>query len=130
MKRRTYLQSILAGTAVAAMEAAAPGGHPIQLEVDLSVDPAKEAHMLNIFHTQFRPAAEKQPGYIRVEMLKLRTVVQPPAPADCNYRFVLTYQSEEQRQKWITTPIHKQLWPKIEDTLRTKNYNVLLYDVA
>jgi antibiotic biosynthesis monooxygenase (ABM) superfamily enzyme len=134
MKRRTYLRNIvgniLAGTAVAAIGAAAPSAHPIQLEVDLAVDPAKEAQMLNIFHTQFHPAAEKQPGFIRVDMLKLRTVIQPPAPPDCNYRFVLTFQSEELRQKWIKTPIHNQLWPKIEDTLRTKNYNVLLYDVA
>jgi len=31
-------------------------GHPIQLLVDLSVDPAKEQEMLHNFHNVFRPA--------------------------------------------------------------------------
>jgi hypothetical protein len=42
---------------------------------------------------------------------------------------VLTFSSEALRQKWIATDIHKQLWPKIEDTLADKNYSRLLYEV-
>jgi hypothetical protein len=37
---------------------------PIELHVDLVVDPAKERELLDTFHNVFRPAASKQPGYI------------------------------------------------------------------
>src|SRR5436305_14140147 len=110
MKRRTYLKTILAGMASAAAQAADTAG-PIQRHVDLSVDPAKEKEMLHNFETVFRPAAVKQPGYIDVKMLKLRSTIMGKAPAGINYRFALSYQSEELRQKWINSAIHQQVWP-------------------
>ena len=57
MKRRTYLQAMLAVGAGAAAVRAADSAHPILLHVDLSVDPAKEKEMLHNFETIFRPAA-------------------------------------------------------------------------
>ena len=128
MKRRTCLKAILAGAgSLTAVQAAAPE-NPIQLYVDLSVDPAREQEMLHNFKTIFRPAASKQPGYIDVQMLKLRTAVQGKAPEAGNYRFVLKFVSEELRQKWIASATHQKVWPTVENTLTTKNYTVLLYD--
>jgi heme-degrading monooxygenase HmoA len=109
--------------------AAAAGPRPIQLHVDLAVDPAKEKEMLKNFETIFRPAASKQPGYIDVKMLKLRTAVMGKAPAGVNYRFNLTFKSEELRQKWVASDIHQKVWPTIENTLAHKNYSVILFDV-
>ena len=45
-----------------------------------------------------------------------------------NYRFQLTYESEELRQKWIKSDVHQKVWPTIEKTLSKKNYPVLLFD--
>lgn len=101
---------------------------PIQLHVDLSVDPAQEQEMLHNFHTVFRPAASKQPGFVDVKMLKLRSALAGAAPAASNYRFELTFASEEQRQAWVATATHQQVWPTIEKTLASKNYTILLYD--
>jgi heme-degrading monooxygenase HmoA len=129
MERRTYLKTVLVGAASAALPAANPE-HPIQLHVDLSVDPAKEQEMLHNFKTIFHPAAAKHPGYIDVQMLKLRTAIQGNTPAGANYRFVLRYASEELRQKWVASAIHQKVWPTIENTLTSKNYTVLLYDIA
>lgn len=129
MKRRTCLQTILMG-ACAATAAADAKQRPIQLHVDLSVDPAKEREMLHNFHTIFRPAASKQPGFIDVKMLKLRSALTGAAPAGANYRFELTFASEEQRQVWTATKTHQEVWPTIEKTLVSKNYTVLLYDEA
>ena len=84
--------------------------------------------MLHNFKTIFRPAASKQPGYIDVQMIKLRSAIQGKAPEAGNYRFVLTFVSEELRQKWIATAVHQKVWPTIENTLTSKNYTVLLYD--
>lgn len=128
MKRRAYLKTLLAAGAAIGVQAA-PSGRTIQLHVDLAVDPAKEREMLHNFETVFKPAASKQPGYIDVKMLKLRQTVMGKAPEGSNYRFVLTFASEELRQKWIATDTHQKVWPTIENTLRNKNYNVLLYDV-
>lgn len=129
MKRRSYLTAMLA--AVAGMKvsrAQAAPAKPIVLNCDLAVDPAKEEEMLKNFHTIFFPAASKFPGYVDLKMLKLRTVYTGTAPAGCNYRFQLTYQSEEMRQKWIKSDVHQKVWPTLENTLSTKNYTTLLFD--
>jgi hypothetical protein len=118
---------VAAGLAPAAASAqSAP--RPIALFVDLSVDPKKEKDMMRHFHTVFRPAAAKQPGFIEVKMLKLRGEIQGKGPAGVNYRFEIRFQSEEQRQNWIKTDIHQQVWPPIESALTKKDYTVLLFD--
>lgn len=119
---------LAAGASAAGVLAAGPG-NPIQLHVDLAVDPAMEKEMLHNFETIFRPEAAKHPGYIDVKMLKLRTALQGSGPAGVNYRFSLTYRSEGLRQKWVASAEHKRVWPTIENTLSSKNYTVLLFDV-
>jgi hypothetical protein len=100
----------------------------IQIHVDLSVDPVRELEMRERFEKTFKPAAAKFEGYRDVKIVKLRKAFVGEAPAGINYRFVLQYQSEELRQKWIASDIHQEVWGMIEATLRTKNYNVLLFD--
>jgi hypothetical protein len=112
--------------AVAAQTAAAQ--NPIVLYCDLTVSAAREPEMLKNFHTIFKPAAEKFPGYIDVKLLKLNKVYTGAAPAGINYRFQLTYVSEEARQKWIHSDIHQKVWPTVENTLSTKSYSTLLFD--
>jgi heme-degrading monooxygenase HmoA len=129
MKRRSYLTAMLgaiAGTKL--VRAQQKAANPIVLYCDLTVDPSREAEMLKNFHTIFKPAAVKFPGYIDVKLLKLRTVYTGAAPAGVNYRFQLTYASEEARQKWIKSDIHQKVWPTVENTLANKNYSTLLFD--
>ena len=144
MQRRNMLKLMAAAgigaSGAAGARAMAQGGSaggggerkPIVLYCDLAVDPAREAEMLEAFHTRFRPAAEsfRGRGFIDLKMLKLRSVIQGgPAPAPgIDYRFQLTYQSEEQRQVWIKSDIHQEVWPLIEDTVLNKDYLVLLTD--
>jgi hypothetical protein len=128
MKRRSYLTAMLAAVAGLKGASAQTAKNPIVLHVDLSVDPAKEQEMLRNFRTVFKPAATKFQGYIDVKMLKLRQAMQGSAPAGVNYRFQLTYESEELRQKWVASDVHKKAWPTIENTLRSKDYLVLLFD--
>ena len=128
MKRRMYLKAMLAGTAGLAGAGAQSSKNPIVLHVDLSVDPGKEQEMLRNFRTVFKPAAMKHPGYIDAKMLKLQSAMQGSAPAGMNYRFQLTYESEELRKKWVASDVHQKVWPTIENTLRSKDYTVLLFD--
>ena len=43
-----------------------------------------------------------------------------------NYRFTLTFASEELRQRWVASETHQTVWPTIEKTLSSKNYRVLV----
>lgn len=101
----------------------------IQVHVDMAVDSAKEREMVRYFETVFRPAAMKFRGYIDVRVLKLSGVPVGTAPAGINYRFTITYESEELRQKWIASEIHQEVWGEMEKMLSTPDYTVLLFDV-
>jgi hypothetical protein len=129
MKRRSYLKTMLAaGASLATAGAQEKAAKPIVLYCDLSVDPAKEQEMIRNFHTIFKPAAVKHEGYIDVKICKIRSALQGKAPAGINYRFELTYKTEELRQQWVASAVHKKAWPTIENTLTTKDYPVLLCD--
>ena len=102
----------------------------IVLYCDLAVDPSREKEMLDNFYRRFKPAAMKFDGYIDVKMVKIRRVIQggPPLAPHINYRFQLTYESEEKRQSWIKSDVHRKVWPLIEDKVTNKDYLVLLSD--
>ena len=74
--------------------------HPIVLYCDMAVDPAQEQKMLDHYHNDFKPVAEKFEGYIDLKIVKLRRVMQggPPPPEGVNYRFQLTDKSELKRR--------------------------------
>jgi antibiotic biosynthesis monooxygenase (ABM) superfamily enzyme len=101
----------------------------IRLYVEMDVSPGREKEMLETFHNTFVPEAVKHEGYIRVKMLKRRTIIQGTAPTNHNYRFELEFESEELRQKWIASAGHQRVWPLVEKTITTqKTYPVVLYD--
>ena len=134
MNRRGILRTAFA--AIAAAAGAARNAPPawantrhIRLYVEMDVPPAREREMLDAFHNTFVPEAVKHEGYIRVKMLKRRTVIQGSTPPAHNYRFELEFESEELRQKWIASAGHQRVWPLVERTMTTqKNYPVVLYD--
>ena len=126
MRRRTCLATL--ATAGAAL--AAPAPHPIQLHVDLEVDPAKEKELVLNFRRVFRPAISKQPGFVSVRLLKLRQAVVGAAPANAPYRLVISFQTEEQRQTWVASEDHQRAWPAIEGTLKGAKLTVLLYNTV
>ena len=136
MNRRGILRSAFVATAAAlgvsrvAAAAGAPTRH-IRLYVEMDVPPGREREMLQAFHGTFVPEAVKHDGYIRVKMLKRRSILQGTAPAAHNYRFELEFESEALRQKWIASAAHQRVWPLVERTMKTqKDYPVVLYDEA
>src|SRR3954447_24976409 len=114
LNRRKCIGMMMAGAAAGTVSGA-PSGRPIQLHCDLAVDPKREQEMLDNFEKIFRPVARKQPGFIDLKMLRLKDAIRGPKPL--KYRFELTMQSEELRQKWIATEAHAKAWPTIENTL-------------
>ena len=101
----------------------------IRLYVEMDVAPGREREMLETFHNTFVPEAVKHAGYVRVKMLKRRTILQGTVPAQHNYRFELEFESEELRQQWIASTGHQRVWPPVERCMTTlKDYPVVLYD--
>src|SRR6185503_2849192 len=134
MHRRGILRSAFVAAAAAlgvgrfATPARAQTKH-IRLYVEMDVAPGREREMLDTFHNIFVPEAVKHEGYIRVKMLKRRTIIQGTAPANHNYRFELEFESEALRQKWIASAEHQRVWPQVEKAITTqKTYPVVLYD--
>jgi hypothetical protein len=120
--------AVSAGRLQAAQDGVPQTKH-IRLFVEMDIAPAREREMLNLFHNQFVPEAVKHAGYIRVKMLKRRSILQGTAPPTHNYRFELEFESEELRQKWIASAAHARVWPPVEAMMTTtKNYPVVLYD--
>jgi hypothetical protein len=101
----------------------------VQLHCDLSVDPRSEAEMVHYFETVYRPAAEKFEGYVDLRLLKLNAVLLGAAPPGLDYRFSITYASEELRQKWVHSDVHQVVWPALQAFLVATNFDFLLFDV-
>ncbi len=125
MNRRQHIGA-LAGAALSAAETA---GAPIQLHVDLEVDPAREKELLANFGNVFRPAIRRQPGFVDVKLLKLRSALAGKAPANCSFRLLISFQTEALRLQWVKSDDHQKAWPTIEKTLKGVKTIVLLYDV-
>jgi heme-degrading monooxygenase HmoA len=122
---------MMAGAIVKAALGQTPRKGPVELHLDFTIEPGKEKQLLENFRKIFRPAASKQPGYISVQLLRVRTVIQgPAAPQGVNYRFVLKYETEELRQQWVKRPIHQEVWPTLESQFASKDYTIRLFDTT
>jgi heme-degrading monooxygenase HmoA len=128
MNRRTCLKALAAAIPVSAGSTASVA--PIQLHCDLQVAPAREKEMLAKFSRIFRPVIRKQPGFVDVKLLKLRSELQGKAPANCAYRLIISFQTEEQRLQWVATKDHQKAWPAVEQTLTGVKFSALLYDTV
>ena len=62
-------------------------------------------------------------------LLKLLAVPVGTAVEGLTYRFAITYEDEELRQKWIASDIHQEVWGGMEKMLSTPNYTVILFEV-
>ena len=129
MDRRTCLKTVVAAGAGTAL-AAAQTKNPIMLHCDLEVDPAREKEMLTNFHKTFEPVIRKQPGFVDVQLMKLRSAVMGKTPTPANYKLLISFQTEEQRVTWVGTDEHQRVWPTIEKTLKGFKFNAILYDLV
>ena len=101
----------------------------VQLHCDLTVDPERAAEAEHYFETVYRPAAMKFEGYVDLQLLKLQSVLAGQAPAGLNYRFSITYQSEELRMAWVRSDVHQVVWPTLQAYLMSDHFDFLLFDV-
>jgi heme-degrading monooxygenase HmoA len=126
MNRRDYLKVLAVAVPAAGLPAVPADGAPsgfMEMHIDFAVEPGKEETMLANYRNNFRPAISKQPGFIMVNLLKLRRGGADQTP----YRLVLAFQTEEQRVAWTKTDAHQASFPTIRDTMakgsKTNSYD-------
>ena len=102
---------------------------PIQLHVDLAVDPAREADAVRYFENTYGPTASRFDGYVDLRLLKLQAALAGSAPAGVNYRFSITFTSEDLRLKWVSSDAHQEVWGTLETFLTRREYGFLLFEV-
>ena len=101
----------------------------VQLHCDLTVDPKRADEAEHYFETVYRPAAMQFEGYVDLQLLKLQSVLAGQAPRALNYRFAITYESEELRTAWVRSDVHQVVWPALQAYLMSDNFDFLLFHV-
>ena len=101
----------------------------IQLHCDLSVDPRRDAEMVEYFETVYRPSAMPFEGYIDLCLLKLSAVLAGSSPPGLSYRFSITFESEALRQVWVASAVHDEVWGALQGYLASYDFTFLLFDV-
>ena len=73
--------------------------------------------------------ASRFEGYIDLQLLKLQAALVGSAPAGINYRFSITFASEELRLKWVASDAHQEVWGTLETFLTRHLYDFLLFEI-
>jgi heme-degrading monooxygenase HmoA len=134
VSRRNCLKKLAAvgatGLLLSSPTTAAPSGsvHPIQLHVELDVTPGKEKEMEEAFRDLFSPLIRKQPGFVEVKLLKFTKAFEGKDIAP--YRLLISFETDEQRQRWVANPEHQHVWLTIGKTLRYEPNTVILYETV
>jgi hypothetical protein len=103
--------------------------HSIQVHGDLAIDPARENEALHYFETVYRPTARGFEGYLDLQLLKLDRAVMGAAPPGVNYRFSISFRSEELRQQWAASPEHERVWGVLDTYLTRHDVDFLLFEI-
>jgi hypothetical protein len=103
--------------AVHPQKAAKAANKFIQPHVDMVVLPDRESEMVPNFKNVFTPVISKQPGFVAVRLLTLRSAIAGEVPGDAQYRLLISFKTEKQRLAWVATDEHQEVWPSIANTL-------------
>lgn len=87
----------------------------IELHVYCDVLEGKEEELEKVFNDVFSSAMAKQPGFVRVNLLKMRENKR-------KYEIDIVFETEEQRLAWVATPEHAEAWPKVEACFSNFSY--------
>lgn len=103
---------------------------PVQLHVELAVDPARERDLVEAYQTFFQPAIQRQAGFVEVKLLKHRATTVGEGRPEASYRLLISFHTEEQRQAWVASDDHQRAWPKIGNLIDGAKLRAELYDIV
>jgi heme-degrading monooxygenase HmoA len=76
---------------------------PMELHIWLTAKPGQEAALEKTFREVFYPAVKSQNGF--------RSALLMRKPNTSDYTVRLSFDTEEQRMKWVASDEHQKAWP-------------------
>ncbi len=111
-----------------------PSTKPIAmaLQMDFVVDKENAEAFEKMYYSIYVPAMTVQPGYISSKLLRLfpedRAKEIQAEPTTYNYQIQFTFDSEENRRKWVSSTQHQIAWPaasKLAKEFKWRGYDVM-----
>jgi heme-degrading monooxygenase HmoA len=102
---------------------------PIQLHVELVVGADSADGLIEAFQNAFQPTIQRQAGFRDVQLLKHRGTMVGEGSPDANFRLLIGFETEEQRQAWVASDDHQRAWPEIARHIDSAKLRAELYDV-
>jgi heme-degrading monooxygenase HmoA len=102
------------------------------LQMDFVVDKENGEAFEKMYYSVYVPAMTVQPGYISSKLLRLfpenlSKEIQAE-PTTYNYQIQFTFDSEENRRKWVSSSQHQIAWPaasKLAKEFKWRGYDVM-----
>jgi hypothetical protein len=63
-----------------------------------------------------------------VKLLKFRSLLEGKGRGEFGYRLLISFDTDENRRRWVATEVHQKAWHEIEKTLKPGHALVVLYD--
>lgn len=86
----------------------------VLLEVDFQVQPDDVPAFVRMYETVYRPALEKQPGFVSSALLESYSAAESDVIAatrrTANVQLQLTFESEAERATWAASTDHEGPW--------------------
>jgi heme-degrading monooxygenase HmoA len=102
-KVRLFVALVLWMAAPAAAERHFDIDGPMELHIWLTAKPGQEAALEKTFREIFYPAVKSQDGF--------RSALLMRKPKTSDYTVRLSFDTEEQRMKWVASDEHQKAWP-------------------
>jgi mannose-6-phosphate isomerase-like protein (cupin superfamily) len=127
----TELELLVIGVSPAKNKAlAAPKG--IALQMDFTVAKENSEAFEKMFHSIYVPAMTVQKGYLWSKLLRLfpedisKSI--EAEPTEYNYQVQISFDTEENRRRWVASDQHKIAWPaasKLAKAYKWRGYEVM-----
>ncbi|WP_439489066.1 cupin domain-containing protein [Algoriphagus sp.] len=102
------------------------------LQMDFVVLPENAEAFEKMYHSIYVPAMTVQQGYLSSKLLRLFPEEQAKGieaePTNFNYQIQISFDTEENRRKWVASPQHQIAWPaasELAEEFKWRGYDVM-----
>lgn len=102
------------------------------LQMDFVVLPENAEAFEKMYHSIYVPAMTVQQGYLSSKLLRLFPEEQAKGieaePTTFNYQIQISFDTEENRMKWVASPQHQIAWPaasSLAEEFKWRGYDVM-----
>jgi heme-degrading monooxygenase HmoA len=102
------------------------------LQMDFVVPAENREAFEKMYYSIYVPAMTVQPGYLESKLLRLfpENIAKSieAEPTEFNYQVQISFETEENRRKWVASAEHQIAWPaasKLAKSFKWRGYEVM-----